>query len=107
MGREVYATPRLPRGSSWTPGMPIDRLRIFPASPIVRGPMTESKGTVLVVDDEEAVRQVASDILGYLRRSVETSASGQASRPRTLQGARPDRALLALLMPGMARVETF
>src|SRR5437667_4791976 len=39
MGREVYATPRLPRGSSWTPGMPNDRLRIFPASPIVRGPM--------------------------------------------------------------------
>ncbi len=48
--------------------------------------MTESKCTVLVVDDEEAVRQVASDILGYLGYSVETSPSGQEAVNRLLQG---------------------
>jgi len=69
--------------------------------------MTESKCTVLVVDDEEAVRQVASDILGYLGYSVETSPSGQEAVNRLLQGARPDLVLLDLIMPGMDGVETF
>ena len=69
--------------------------------------MTESKGTVLVVDDEESIRQVASDILSYLGYSVETSPSGQDAVNRLLQGARPDLVLLDVIMPGMNGVETF
>jgi len=69
--------------------------------------MAESKGTVLVVDDEESILQVASDILNYLGYSVVTSPSGQEAVDRLLQGARPDLVLLDVIMPGMDGVETF
>ena len=69
--------------------------------------MTESKGTVLVVDDEESILQVASDILSYLGYSVVTSPSGQQAVDLLLQGARPDLVLLDVIMPGMDGVETF
>ncbi len=69
--------------------------------------MAESKGTVLVVDDEQAVLDVASDILQFLGYSVLTSSSGDHALNRLRLGERPDLVLLDIIMPGMNGVEAF
>src|SRR6266566_8494328 len=63
--------------------------------------MTDSKGTVLVVDDEEPVRQVASEILVYLGYSVVTASSGEEAVEGVRNGTKPDVVLLDIIMPGM------
>jgi len=63
--------------------------------------MTDSKGTVLVVDDEEPVRQVASEILVYLGYSVVTASSGEEAIEGVRNGTKPDVVLLDIIMPGM------
>jgi CheY-like chemotaxis protein len=68
--------------------------------------VTDSKGTVLVIDDEEPVRQVAAEILGYLGYSVTTSASGEAGVKLVQEGMRPDVVLLDVIMPGMNGFQT-
>ena len=68
--------------------------------------MTETKGTVLVVDDEEPVRFVASEILAHLGYSVLSAASGEDAVELLRNGARPDVVLLDLIMPGMSGFDT-
>ena len=71
-----------------------------------RSPVTDSRGTVLVIDDEEPVRQVASEILGYLGYSVLTAGSGEDGVKRVREGMRPDVVLLDVIMPGMNGFQT-
>ncbi len=68
--------------------------------------MADTKGTVLVVDDEEPVRQVATDILTYLGYAVITAASGDAAVDCLRNGTRPDAILLDIIMPGMNGYQT-
>ncbi|HEY2923829.1 MAG TPA: response regulator [Candidatus Eisenbacteria bacterium] len=68
--------------------------------------MTDTKGTVLVIDDEEPILAVASEILIYLGYSVLTSSSGQEAVDRLRDGARPDVVLLDIVMPGMNGIQT-
>ncbi|MBI4363859.1 MAG: response regulator [Candidatus Latescibacteria bacterium] len=69
--------------------------------------MSDSKGTVLVVDDEDLVLQVASDLLRHLGYSVLTSPSGEKAIERIRSGLMPDLVLLDVIMPGLGGVETF
>jgi CheY-like chemotaxis protein len=68
--------------------------------------LTETKGTVLVVDDEEPVRFVASEILAHLGYSVLAAPCGENAVELLRNGARPDAVLLDLIMPGMSGFET-
>ncbi|HMI30989.1 MAG TPA: response regulator [Candidatus Limnocylindrales bacterium] len=68
--------------------------------------MTDSKGTVLVIDDEEPVRQVASEILGYLGYTVVMAGSGEDGVKLVREGMRPDVVLLDVIMPGMNGFQT-
>ena len=68
--------------------------------------MSESKGIVLVVDDEEPVRDVASEILRYLGYEVLTSSSGEEAVEMLRRGARPDVVLLDVIMPGWSGART-
>jgi len=68
--------------------------------------VNDSRGTVLVIDDEEPVRQVASEILGYLGYSVVTTGSGEDGVKRVREGMRPDVVLLDVIMPGMNGFQT-
>jgi CheY-like chemotaxis protein len=68
--------------------------------------LTDSKGTVLVIDDEEPVRQVASEILGYLGYSVVTAGSGEDGLKHVREGMRPDVVLLDVIMPGLNGFQT-
>ena len=71
-----------------------------------RSPLTDSKGTVLVIDDEEPVRQVASEILGYLGYSVVMAGSGEDGVKHVREGMRPDVVLLDVIMPGLNGFQT-
>jgi len=68
--------------------------------------LTETKGTVLVVDDEDSVRQVAEEILRYLGYTALTAPSGDCAVELLRGGARPDVVLLDLIMPGMNGFQT-
>jgi two-component system cell cycle sensor histidine kinase/response regulator CckA len=68
--------------------------------------MAEPKGIVLVVDDEEPVRQVASEILKYLGYSVLTAPSGDEAVETVKNGGCPDVVLLDLIMPGLNGAQT-
>jgi len=68
--------------------------------------LTDSKGTVLVIDDEEPVRQVASEILGYLGYSVVMAGSGEDGVKHVREGMRPDVVLLDVIMPGLNGFQT-
>ena len=68
--------------------------------------MAETKGTVLVVDDEESIRHVAGEILRYLGYTALTAPSGDSAVEQLRGGARPDVVLLDLIMPGMNGFQT-
>jgi CheY-like chemotaxis protein len=68
--------------------------------------MPETKGTVLVVDDEEPVRNVASEILRHLGYDVMTASSGEEAVEAVRNGAHPDVILLDIIMPGRSGAHT-
>ena len=68
--------------------------------------MPETKGTVLVVDDEEPVRNVASEILRHLGYDVMTAPSGEEAVEAVRNGAHPDVVLLDIIMPGWSGAQT-
>src|SRR3989442_3587774 len=113
MGRGLYGRPPLEarevlrrRRSSFRDPLPISRVGLGCALSNFRSHVTDSKGTVLVIDDEEPVRQVASEILGYLGYSVVTAGSGEDGVKRVREGMRPDVVLLDVIMPGMNGFQT-
>jgi CheY-like chemotaxis protein len=61
--------------------------------------------TILVVDDEEMVRVVATEMLRHLGFAVESASSGEEAVARIKAGARPDCVLLDVVMPGMGGAE--
>ena len=61
--------------------------------------------TVYVVDDEEMVRTVASELLRHLGYAVESASSGEEAIAYIEAGARPDCVLLDVVMPGMGGAE--
>jgi DNA-binding NtrC family response regulator len=65
-----------------------------------------ARSTVLVVDDEEGVREVLSDALGTKQRQVLTAASGEEAI-EIVKKTDVDLVLLDLSMPGIDGVETF
>ena len=66
------------------------------------GLASPGKGRILVVDDEDDVREVAADLLGCLGYEVTTASNGVAAVNHYRESAREiDVVLLDLAMPGM------
>jgi len=101
MGEELYGS-MCPHGFKFRepPADPSSGVEVRLLSSL-RGSVTDTKGTVLVVDDEEPVRHVASEILSYLGYSVVTAPSGEEAVERLRNGTCPDVVLLDIIMPGM------
>ncbi len=73
-----------------------------------RSQASEGSGTILVVDDEEAVIEIAQAILERAGFRVFTAASGrEAVDALQTHGADIDAVVLDLVMPEMGGAETF
>jgi two-component system cell cycle sensor histidine kinase/response regulator CckA len=62
---------------------------------------------ILVVDDEEPLRALAGEMLGFLGFAVETVPSGEAAVQRFARAPLPDLVLLDVIMPGIGGIEAF
>jgi PAS domain S-box-containing protein len=99
LGRGATLAIYLPEAS---PGVPADKTS---ASPIVAHPQTVVPATVLVVDDEDAIRNVVTRILRSAGFEVEAFTSGEEALERLADpslAARISIALLDVSMPGMS-----
>ena len=67
------------------------------------GPQNPRK--IFVVDDEELVRSVATEILVHLGYEVDSASNGEEAVARIEAGDRPDCILLDVVMPGIGGVE--
>jgi two-component system cell cycle sensor histidine kinase/response regulator CckA len=71
-------------------------------------PTWRSSGTVLIVDDEQAVRATAAQMIAFFGFTVKQAESGQQALDFLRQrGSRFDLVLLDLTMPGMDGYATF
>jgi CheY-like chemotaxis protein len=67
--------------------------------------MADARGKILVVDDDQSIREILIDFLGELGFTV-IDASGGAEALARIQRDAPDVVLLDIRMPGMDGVET-
>jgi two-component system response regulator MprA len=63
---------------------------------------TPSDESVLVVDDDDAIREVLTFILEHEHYTVIQAANGQEALDRLTEGAQPGLILLDLMMPAMS-----
>jgi CheY-like chemotaxis protein len=93
----------LGRGTTVSIFLPGSRLEV-PEIPSVRTPPCEGKGRILVMDDEEMVRDVAASLLesmGYLAHAVKDGSEAIDAYLRAMKEGMPfDAAILDLTVPG-------
>jgi CheY-like chemotaxis protein len=70
-----------------------------------RADLGAARGTVLLVDDEEAARASTADMLEELGYKVKEAHSGEVASTLVAQGFAPDLLVTDHLMPGMTGVE--
>jgi two-component system sensor histidine kinase/response regulator len=63
--------------------------------------MTESRDLVLIIDDEETIRDSCAQILAKSHYAVETAENGKAGLQK-IRDLRPDAVIVDLKMPGMS-----
>ncbi len=96
------------RGSTFRIHLPVaarakTRKRVLPGEPFPKG-----SGTILVVDDERGIREMARDLLSWLGYDTLLAEDGEAACGIFReQGSRISLVLLDLVMPKMGGKETF
>src|SRR5215831_3813866 len=86
------------------PGRPGSDLSIYAAGGRREGIMTEPKGLVWVIDDDEAVRQSLKNLLRSVGLRVETSPSAQAFLKAKKEDA-PGCLVLDIRLPGLSGLD--
>jgi GAF domain-containing protein/DNA-binding response OmpR family regulator len=102
MGGDVTAASEAGRGSTFTIRLPaqVTEAVAEAAPPAAAEHLTPSIGTVLVIDDEPAVRELMQRFLAKEGFRVATAAGGEDGLRRARE-LRPDAITLDVMMPGM------
>ncbi len=102
MGGDITVTSEPGRGSTFTVSLPAEapEPRVEAATEPAAAAGTGEAGTVLVVDDDPAARNLLGRFLRKERFRVEEAADGAAALERA-RSLRPDVITLDVLMPGM------
>jgi len=105
-GMRIYSEPG--RGTTFKLLFPATSTRQDEVSTPAFAPALARKATVLLVDDEEMIRDAATAVLESLGLSVMTASNGlEALELVTREGARVDLVLMDLTMPHMDGREAF
>ncbi len=103
---EVESTPG--RGSTFRIYLPVTTRRKARKAHLPAEPFPKGAGTVLVVDDEPGIREMAKDLLTSLGYETLVAEDGEeACRLFREQGGRVSLVLLDIVMPRMGGTETF
>ncbi|BDU70004.1 hypothetical protein GETHOR_21050 [Geothrix oryzae] len=105
-GMRIYSEPG--RGTTFKLLFPVTDTQRVAETPQVAAPALTRKSTVLLVDDEEMIREAAAAVLESLGLSVLTAEDGrQAVEVVQREGERVDVVLMDLTMPHMDGREAF
>jgi PAS domain S-box-containing protein len=90
-------------GTTFTIYLPASNARLPATTPVKREPMV-GQGRILVMDDEEVIREVASQMLSFIGYEVELAKDGAEAiklyRSATENGAPFDAVIMDLTVPG-------
>jgi CheY-like chemotaxis protein len=87
-----------------TTGQPVDAAQIAPSTAPPAPQPEASRGQILIVDDEEGIREVFEEFLTAERFRTRTASDGPAAI-RAIVEAAPDVILLDIDMPGLSGVD--
>jgi PAS domain S-box-containing protein len=76
---QIQVTSQVGKGSTFTVYLPASSEELLPAAPEKKKALIEGSGRILVMDDEDIVREAVSSLLQYLGYEVETAVDGAAA----------------------------
>jgi len=100
MGGDISVASVPGKGSTFTVRLPVDSARPADAPPTAAGEVGRGAGTVLIIDDDPAARNITRRVLSREGYGVIEAGDG-AEGLRLARELRPDLITLDILMPGM------